>query len=171
MEEFSAGSPAYAVLRETRVSRLRLAVPTRAIPIDGELCVYTGDGDRDEYLAGIFGGAEVEASWPGTPRPAVLDEIAGPSVVAPASPQCAQGTRARGPGALGGPAHASEWIRLMVEAETSIEWLHIGALDGLAELRPFLDPPDGFGEDNVHVLGGNRRLVEGLRLGWRTPRS
>ena len=61
------------------------------------------------------------------------------------------------------------WIRLVVETEAATEWHRISALDGLAELRPFLDRADGFGEDNVHVVGGNTRLVEGLRA--RLPDS
>ena len=53
----------------------------------------------------------------------------------------------------------------MVEAETAIEWDRIAALDGVAELRPFLLDGDGRPrERNVSVVGGNERLIDALGL-------
>ena len=56
----------------------------------------------------------------------------------------------------------SEWIRVTVEPEMAIEWDAISALDGIDEMRLFLDSPDGFGEKNYHVAGGNTRFIEAL---------
>jgi monoamine oxidase len=44
----------------------------------------------------------------------------------------------------------------------AIEWDQISALDGIDEIRLFLDTPDGFGEKNYHVAGGNSHFVEAL---------
>ena len=33
----------------------------------------------------------------------------------------------------------------------AIEWDQIAALDGIDEMRLFLDTPEGFGEKNYHV--------------------
>jgi monoamine oxidase len=60
------------------------------------------------------------------------------------------------------PRKVSEWIRVTVEPEIAIEWDAISALDGIDEMRLFLDSPDGFGEKNYHVAGGNTRFIEAL---------
>jgi monoamine oxidase len=60
------------------------------------------------------------------------------------------------------PRKVSEWIRVTVEPEMAIEWDQIAALDGIDEMRLFLDSPDGFGEKNYHVSGGNTRFVQAL---------
>jgi monoamine oxidase len=60
------------------------------------------------------------------------------------------------------PRKVSEWIRVTVEPEMAIEWDAISALDGIDEMRLFLDSPDGFGEKNYHVAGGNTRFIEAL---------
>ncbi|MFY0574925.1 FAD-dependent oxidoreductase [Cystobacter fuscus] len=60
------------------------------------------------------------------------------------------------------PHKVSEWIRVTLEPEIAIEWDKISALDGLDEMRLFLDSPEGFGEKNYHVLGGNTLFTEGL---------
>ena len=44
----------------------------------------------------------------------------------------------------------------------AIEWDKIAALDGIDEMRLFLDTPQGFGEKNYHVQGGNSRFVQAL---------
>ncbi len=57
---------------------------------------------------------------------------------------------------------ANEWIRITLEAEISIEWDKISALDGIDEMRIFLESPDGFGEESAHVLGGNENYIYAL---------
>lgn len=60
------------------------------------------------------------------------------------------------------PPRVAEWIRVTVEPEMAIEWDRIAALDGIDEMRLFLDTPDGFGERNFHVRGGNDAFVKAL---------
>ncbi len=60
------------------------------------------------------------------------------------------------------PARLSEWIRVTVEPETAVEWDLVSALDGIDEFRLFFDTPEGFGETNYHVRGGNIRFVQAL---------
>jgi monoamine oxidase len=60
------------------------------------------------------------------------------------------------------PPRVAEWIRVTVEPEMAIEWDRIAALDGIDEMRLFLDTPDGFGERNFHVRGGNNAFVDAL---------
>jgi len=56
-----------------------------------------------------------------------------------------------------------------LEPEIAVEWDAISALDGIDEMRIFLDTPDGFGEENFHVAGGNSRFIAALvdRVGRR----
>ena len=59
--------------------------------------------------------------------------------------------------------HVQEWIRIVVESETGVEWECIAALDGIEEMAPFaLGPAAPEGHVNVRVAGGNERLVEAL---------
>ena len=51
---------------------------------------------------------------------------------------------------------------MTVEPEMAIEWDKIAALDGIDEMRIFLDSPRGFGEKNYHVEGGNSGFVRAL---------
>src|SRR6185503_2744071 len=60
------------------------------------------------------------------------------------------------------PHKVSEWIRVTVEPEMAIEWDQISALDGIDEVRLFLDTPEGFGELNYHVAGGNTDFTRAL---------
>ena len=53
----------------------------------------------------------------------------------------------------------------------AIEWDQISALDGIDEMRLFLDTPDGFGEKNYHVRRRQLRdFVEALAARLR-PRA
>jgi len=159
MEEYWSGSPAYPLLHELGLP-LDLDAAHSAVILDGRLCPYAGDGDRDDYLAGVFTSHEAEAFLRFGERVAAT----------------AQGLRLdeRAPSGLTGQPFAAyveqlaperrvrEWVRVVVESETAVEWDSIAAADGLVELVPFLDTPDGFGEANAHVVGGNERFVEAL---------
>jgi monoamine oxidase len=166
MEEYFERSPAVPLLRELELPLIEdLAHST--VRIDGEIYPYQGDGDRDGYLAGIFDEKERAAflrwndeAWrlytqlhathyegkPLTAELLALTEISFADFVAAARL----------------PHKVSEWIRVTVEPEMAIEWDRISALDGIDEVRLFLDTPDGFGEKNYHVVGGNSRFVEKL---------
>jgi len=60
------------------------------------------------------------------------------------------------------PLKVREWIRATVEPETAIEWDQISALDGIDEMRLFLNSPGGFGEKNYHVGSGNIYFIKAL---------
>ena len=60
------------------------------------------------------------------------------------------------------PHKVSEWIRLTLEPEIATEWSEISAADGIDEFRLFLNTPDGFGEANYHVQGGNMKFIKAL---------
>lgn len=166
MEEYFARSPAYALLKELKLPLIE-DVAHSTVRIDGKIYPYQGDGDRDTYLAGIFDAAERtaflrwndkawklyselhESHYSGKPLPPDLVELTKISfkdwVEADQMPH-----------------KVSEWIRVTTEPEMAIEWDKIAALDGLDEVRLFLDTPDGFGELNFHVDGGNSKFTGAL---------
>jgi monoamine oxidase len=165
MEEFWTRSPAYPLLRELGLP-LREDAPHSSAVIDGEIQVYSGDGDRETFLGGLFDDAERSAwrtwndhAWQvceqlaevrsGAPLTADLDALRGISLAEHVTD-------------LRLPRKVSEWIRIHVEPEAATRWNRIPALDGIEEARIFLDTPEGFGEVNGHVVGGNDRLVAAL---------
>lgn len=166
MEEYFERSPAVALLRELELPLVE-DVAHSTVRIDGTIHPYQGEGDRDTYLAGLFDAAEREAflrwnakAWDlytklheshyaGEPLPPELVELMGVSFA-----DFVAADRL--------PHRVSEWIRVTVEPEMAIEWDRISALDGIDEVRLFLDTPDGFGEKNYHVAGGNSDFVAAL---------
>jgi hypothetical protein len=60
------------------------------------------------------------------------------------------------------PHAVEEWIRIHLEPEIATEWDTIPALDGLEELRLFLNNYQGFGESNYHIKGGNTQFIRAL---------
>lgn len=182
MEEFFERSPAFALIKELKLPvapdvahssvRIRDKIYVFADGKEGEDA--SGHTDRDAYLDPIFNAAEKKAflDWShkvwkvyerlhgtissGVPVPADLRplmEISFKDYVLQAKL----------------PDKVNEWIRVVVEPETAIEWDMISALDGIDEVRLFLDSPSYFGEQNVHVEGGNinfiRALVKSLPAG------
>jgi monoamine oxidase len=166
MEEYFARSPAYALLKELGLPLIE-DVAHSTVRIDGKIYPYQGEGDRDTYLAGIFDAEERAAllrwndkAWQlysrlhashyeGKPLPPDLVELTKVSFE-----DFVERDRL--------PHKVSEWIRVTVEPEMAIEWDQISALDGIDEFRLFLDTPEGFGEKNYHVVGGNTRFVNAL---------
>lgn len=182
MEEYFERSPAVPLIRE-------LGLPTVAdvahssVRIDGKVYPYRGKGDRDTYLRGMFDDAEVRAfgewnaatwalyerlrAWRDAeserivaeqlplPLPSELEALTRVSFMA-----FVQGFHAKDGAPL--PRRLGEWIRVTVEPEMAVEWDRVSALDGIDEFRLFLDTPEGFGEANYHVRGGNIRLVQAL---------
>ncbi len=166
MEEYFARSPAYPLLQELQLPLIE-DVAHSTVRIDGKIYPYQGDGDRDTYLAGIFD-ADERAAWlrwndkawklyeqlheshysgkPLPPELAALTKVSFQDFVA----------------ADALPHKVSEWIRVTTEPEMAIEWDQISALDGIDEVRLFLDTPDGFGEKNYHVAGGNTDFTTAL---------
>ena len=61
MEEYWGRSPAYNLLQELKLP-LREDVAHSSVRIAGRLYPYTGEGDRDTYLKGIFNDRE-RAAW------------------------------------------------------------------------------------------------------------
>jgi monoamine oxidase len=173
MEEYFARNPAYPLLQELGLPLIE-DVAHSSVRIDGKIYPYRGEGDRDTYLAGIFDDSERaawmtwnakmwklytalhESHYAGKPLP--------PELVALTKVSLADFVAADHL-----PHRVSEWIRVTVEPEMAVEWDQISALDGVDEFRLFLDTPDGFGEKNYHVKGGNsnftRALASHLRAG------
>jgi monoamine oxidase len=167
MEEFWARSPAYALLRELRLP-LVADVAHSSVRLAGAVYPYRGSGDRETYLGGIFTDAERAAlrRWndqvwglyqrlhqqqlvehrPLDDDLAALEKVSFAAFVQQA----------------GLPPKVSEWIRVTLEPEIAVEWDAISALDGIDEMRLFLDTPQGFGETNYHVSGGNGRFIDAL---------
>ncbi len=166
MEEFFERSPAVKLLRELDLP-LSEDVAHSSVRLDGRIHPYQGEGARDTYLAGLFNEEERTAflrwnqkAWnlysqlhasqdeerPLPPELAALMHISFAEFIA----------------REGLPHKVSEWIRVTLEPEIAIEWDKVSALDGLDEMRLFLDSPEGFGEKNYHVLGGNTRFTEAL---------
>ena len=169
MEEFWSSSPAFPLLQELGLP-LELDTAQSGMVLDGQLCRVVGDGDRDEYLAGTFRPLEAAAFLrfgedargvadrlhlddparaPDELRSTELDELLRESFASYVRRHLPQ-------------RRVAEWIRVVVESETAVEWDRIAAADGLAELLPFLDTPTGFGELAAHVVGGNERFVAAL---------
>ncbi|MFY0568641.1 FAD-dependent oxidoreductase [Archangium lansingense] len=166
MEEYFARSPAVALLKELDLPVLE-DVAHSTVRLEGKIYPYQGEGDRDQYLAGIFNAEERaaflkwnEKAWglysklhashyEGKPLPPELAELMRISFAEFISRDKL-------------PHKVSEWIRATVEPEMAIEWDKIAALDGIDEMRLFLDTPEGFGEKNYHVRGGNTRFTEAL---------
>ena len=162
MEEYWSGSPAYPLLHELGLA-LDLDVAHSAVVLDGRLCPYAGDGDRDDYLAGVFSPDEAAAflrfgeQAAATARSLRLEERAPSGLTGQPFAAYVEG--------LVPERRVREWIRVVVESETAVEWDSIAAADGLVELLPFLDTSEGFGEVNAHVVGGNERFVAALGAG------
>lgn len=176
MEEYWERSPAYPLLQELGLP-LDEDVAHSSVRLDGRIFPYRwpfGDDEeptreqlREAYLSGLFSAEEQAAllgwmaqAWEvyqqlehtvlrGQPLPASLEPLARTSFA----------DYVRG---LGLPPRVAEWIRVVSEPEMAIEWDQIAALDGIDEMRLFLDTQDGFGERNFHVRGGNDAFIRAL---------
>ena len=166
MEEYFERNPAVKLLRELGL-QLEEDVAHSSVRIDGKLYPYQGEGARDEYLAGIFNAEEREAflRWNAKVWSLYTQLHASHYEGKPLPPELAALMRISFTDFVardGLPHKVSEWIRVTVEPEMAIEWDKISALDGIDEMRLFLDSPEGFGELNYHVKGGNTRFIEAL---------
>jgi monoamine oxidase len=176
MEEYWERSPAYPLLLELGLE-LDDDVAHSSVRLDGRVTPYVwpfADDDdpgreeiRDAYLSRLFDAPEREAlvdwmarTWSiyqrvaetalrGQPLPEDLVPLTRQSFADWIAEQSL-------------PHRVAEWIRVTVEPEMAIEWDRIAALDGIDEVRLFLDTPDGFGERNFHVRGGNDAFVAAL---------
>lgn len=166
MEEYFERSPAVALLRELGLPLVE-DVAHSTVRLDGTIHPYQGEGDRDTYLAGIFDAAEREAFLRWNAKAWELYTKLHESHYAgkPLPPELVELTRVSFADFVAAdrlPHKVAEWIRVTVEPEMAIEWDRISALDGIDEVRLFLDTPDGFGEKNYHVAGGNSDFVAAL---------
>lgn len=170
MEEYFARSPAYPLLLELGFKApdtLIEDVAHSTVRIDGKIYPYQGEGDRDTYLAGIFDADERAAflRWNDKAWKLYGELHASHSSGTPLPPELVALTKMSFQSFVEGdnlPHKVSEWIRVTVEPEMAIEWDQISALDGIDEMRLFLDTPDGFGEMNYHVKGGNTDFTTAL---------
>lgn len=176
MEEYWESSPAYPLLRELGLP-LEEDVAHSSVRLEGQIFPYRwpfGDDEvptreqvRDAYFGSLFSPAEREAllgwmerAWTlyeqleatglrGEPLPEELDRLTHVSFADWVLSEEL-------------PPRVAEWIRVTVEPEMAIEWDRVAALDGIDEMRLFLDRATGFGERNFHVRGGNNALIEAL---------
>jgi monoamine oxidase len=165
MEEFWEGSPAYSLIRELGLDLVEEGAHSSLV-LGGRLHCYQGEGDRDDYLSGMFDAQERAAwlRWNEHVR-LVLDLLRDGGDDVATAPWAAPLMVGRFSSYVHDQVQeprVEEWIRVVVESETAIEWDRICALDGLTELQPFLDHPAGFGETNAHVAGGNERFIEAI---------
>lgn len=169
MEEYWERSPAYALLRELKLPLVD-DVAHSSVRLGGKLYPYQGEGDRDTYLRGIFSEDEREAFLVWNAKVWRLHEklmheheashgqaLSDPELLALQAISFAEFVRRDSL-----PEKVSEWIRVTLEPEMAIEWDAVSALDGIDEMRLFLDTPAGFGEKNYHVKGGNGGFIRAL---------
>lgn len=175
MEEYFERNPAYQLLKELGLP-LAEDVAHSTVRLGGKIYPYQGEGDRDEYLRGIFSEKEIKAFLKWNEKMWALYEKLHASHFhdKPLPPELVALTKisfAKFVARERLPKKVQEWIRVTVEPEMAIEWDQISALDGLDEMRLFLDSPQGFGEKNYHVKGGNSKFTEALvaKLGDRKP--
>lgn len=167
MEEYWERSPAYALLKELKVPLLD-DVAHSTVRLGGKIHPYQGEGDRDTYLRGIFSETEREAFlrwnakvW-GLHEKLVAAHHGGTAHTDPELLELQKLSFAEFVKRDGLPEKVGEWIRVTVEPEMAIEWDAVSALDGIDEMRLFLDTPQGFGEKNYHVKGGNSGFIRAL---------
>lgn len=165
MEEFWERSPALALLRELGLRLVadnahvavrldgRIYAPSRALGGDGYLRALFDVGERDAFYRWN------DATWalyrrldPTAMHDAPLDVTLAPLAQVSLADFVQQQV----------PQRVAEWLRVNVEPEIGAAWTEISALDGLDEMRIFLDVDGGFGERNYHVAGGNSALVTAL---------
>lgn len=175
MEEYFERNPAYELLKELHLP-LAEDLAHSSVRLGGKVYPYRGDGDRDEYLRGIFSEREIQALLRWNAATWTLYEKLHAShfsgqTLPPELVELTQISFAKFVTEQGLPEKVREWIRVTVEPEMAIEWDKVSALDGIDEMRLFLDTPQGFGEKNYHVKGGNSQFVAALaaRIGDRDP--
>ena len=159
MEEFWDTSPAYPLLRALGLPLIEQPAAS-SVMIDGRLHAYGADGaDYDDAVGAGLG------PWPDLVG-SVADELAVarrtgcPSAHLGSLMRTSFASFVRGTGL---PARVQEWIRIVVESETAVEWECIAALDGIEEMAPFaVDPAAPEGHVNVRVAGGNERLIDAM---------
>jgi monoamine oxidase len=166
MEEFWERSPAYPLLVALGLP-LAEDVAHSSVVIDGRLHRYGGDGDRDDYLCALFSRVEYEAMlrWTAAAWEVHEELCTARRSGAPLPPRLRALTRVSFREHVehaGLPHKVSEWIRVTIESEIAVEWDKVAALDGIDEMRVFLDSPEGFGERNFHIVGGNTTFVQAL---------
>ena len=169
MEEFWERSPAVPLLSELGLISIERDgdAAHSSVRIAGRIHPYTGDGERDAYLGGVFTAQERDAflRFNATARSAWERLASTHHAGLPLDPSLEplmQVTFKDWVLSQNLPHNVSEWIRVTVEPEIAVEWDRISALDGIDEFRIFLDGAERFGERNYHVPGGNARFVAAL---------
>lgn len=177
MEEYFERNPAYQLLKELELP-LAEDLAHSTVRIGGKIYPYRGEGDRDEYLRGLFSEKEIAAFLKWNNKTWALYEKLHTSHFSdkPLPPELVALTKisfADYVSQEGLPKKVREWIRVTVEPEMAIEWTKVSALDGIDEMRLFLDTPEGFGEKNYHVKGGNSKFTDALaaRIGAHRART
>jgi monoamine oxidase len=153
MEEFWDTSPAYPLLHELGLPLVQQPAPSSVI-LGGRLHPYGPCGYGDDLDGGTA--RDAFARWNG-----VVGRVLDGSSTHLERLMRTSFASFVGRAAL--PALVREWIRVVVESETAVEWDRIAALDGIEEMSPFVTTPARpIGHGNVRVAGGNERLIEAL---------
>jgi monoamine oxidase len=163
MEEFWDTSPAYELLRELGLPLIEQAAPS-SVMLGARLHPF-GAGGTAAYFDALDAGRDGVALWNGLVG-SVLDELAVAHRTGCPSQHLQRLMRTSFASFVAGagvPAPVQDWIRVVVESETAVEWDRIGALDGVDEMSPFVvDASNPGGHRNARVIGGNDRLIEAL---------
>ncbi len=162
MEEFWETSPAYALLHELGLPLVEQPAPSSVI-LDRRVHPYGRGGYGDDL--GTSAARDGFSHWNAVVASA-LDELAVARRTGGPSKHLDRLMRTSFSSFVSGtalPALVRDWIRVVVESETAVEWDRIAALDGIEEMSPFVaSPARPTGHGNVRVVGGNERLIEAL---------
>jgi monoamine oxidase len=165
MEEYWLRTPNYTLLKELKLPLIASCADASVI-IDGKILAHNGKCGK-EYLAGIFNLTEVSAFKKWNDKTASIYNQLHDVVIhnQPLPPNLEAFTKisfAEYVKRANLPRKVQEMIRVTLEPEISIEWDQISALDGIDEVRIFLESPAGYGETNFHVEGGNENYINAL---------
>lgn len=153
MEEYFERNPAVKLLRELDLP-LADDVAHSTVRLGGKIYPYRGEGDRDEYLRGIFSPTEAAAFVKWNDRTWALYEKLHASHYSgkPLPPELVALTKisfAKYIERQRLPKKVSEWIRVTVEPEMAIEWDKMSALDGIDEVPVSWAHPLGLGRKTI----------------------
>ncbi len=153
LEEIWESSPVYELARQLALPLVEQPAHSSVV-IDGRAHPYRTPAELPEHLADCFG-SDLAAfgRWN-----AALAEL-----IAARRMSLARTSFRSYVLSLDLPYRVRTWIRMMVEAETAVSWDALGALDGAAEMAPFLvDHVLKPRESNARIAGGNGRLIGAL---------
>lgn len=175
LEEYWQRSPTIKLLKELNIE-MREDSAHSSVMIDGKITMGNGDPSPADYLTNMFPlptdraaflqwNDKVWSLYLDIERYCLKPHSAPCSVYTPPPPHLAELMKisfAEFVRRSKLPRRVEEWIRITLEPEIATEWDTISALDGIDEMRIFLNTPDGFGESNYHLKKGNTEFIKQL---------